>query len=346
VTNESMAPEKSTEAVQEAAAGHDLIVVGASSGGVEALKVLVGGLPADLPAAVLVVVHVAPDSPRLLAGILDRAGALPCQYAQDQEGIRKGHIYVAPPNYHLLVEPARLRVVRGPKENRARPAVDPLFRTAAAAYGPRTIGVILSGNLNDGTAGLSMVKRAGGIAIVQDPTEALYPSMPQGALEAVEVDYVVPLGEMASVLSQVVNQPVPPETTTVLPHGQEETTMVRDADREPLRAERLGPPSAFACPDCDGVLYEIEDARLWRFRCRVGHAFTAEVLRAEKAEVLEQALWIALRTLEEKVDLQRQMAYRAAQRGLALTASEWQEEVHHMEQQVELLRQLLYPAKG
>jgi two-component system chemotaxis response regulator CheB len=285
--------------------------VGASSGGIDALKVIVGGLPADLPAAVLVVVHISPDSPRLLADILNRAGPLPCQYAQDQDVIHRGHIYLAPPNYHLLVEPARLRVVQGPKENRARPAVDPLFRSAAAVYGPQTVGVILSGDLNDGTAGLMAVKRVRGIAIIQDPTDALYPSMPRSALRAVEVDYVVPLAEMASILRQVIHQPVPAKTTILLPNEQEETATVRDADRGRKRAAAIGTPSAFVCPDCGGGLYEIEDEPLWRFRCRVGHAYTVEVLRAEKAQVLEQALWVALRTLEEKLELHQRMAQRA-----------------------------------
>jgi two-component system chemotaxis response regulator CheB len=346
LTNEAVAPEESSEVVPAEAAGHDLIVVGASSGGIDALKVIVGGLPADLPAAVLVVVHISPDSPRLLADILNRAGPLPCQYGQDQDVIHRGHIYLAPPNYHLLVEPARLRVVQGPKENRARPAVDPLFRSAAAVYGPQTVGVILSGDLNDGTAGLMAVKRVRGIAIIQDPTDALYPSMPRSALRAVEVDYVVPLAEMASILRQVIHQPVPAKTTILLPNEQEETATVRDADRGRKRAAAIWTPSAFVCPDCGGGLYEIEDEPLWRFRCRVGHAYTAEVLRAEKARVLEQALWVALRTLEEKLEFHQRMAQRAEQQGLALMASQWQEDIRDMEQQIDLLGQVLYPQEG
>ena len=344
--HETVALERSSETGQENTAGHDLIVVGASAGGIDALKVIVSGLPANLPAAVLVVVHISPNSPRLLADILNRAGPLPCQYAQDQDVIRRGHLYLAPPNKHLMVEPARLRVVQGPRENRARPAIDPLFRTAAVAYGPRTVGVILSGNLNDGTAGLIAVKRAVGIAIVQDPKDALYPSMPQSALEAVEVDYAVPLAEMPSVLLKVIDQPVPAQTATLLPHEQEETALVRDADRGRQRAAMIGTPSAFVCPDCGGGLYEIENAPLWRFRCRVGHAFTAEVLRAGKAEVLEQALWLALRTLEEKIELHRRMVQRAAERGLASMASQWQEDIRDMEQQIDLLGQILYPEKS
>jgi two-component system chemotaxis response regulator CheB len=325
---------------------HDLIVVGASSGGIDALKVIIGGLPAALPAAVLVVVHTSPDSPRLLADILNRAGPLPCQYAQDQEVIRPGHLYLAPPNAHLLVEPGRLRVRRGPRENRARPAIDPLFRTAAVAYGARTVGVILTGDLNDGTAGLTSVKRAGGIAIVQDPADALYPSMPQSAMRAVEVDYVVPLAEMASMWCQVANQPVPAKPTALLPHEQEENAMVQDADRGRHRGAAIGTPSGFVCPDCGGGLYEIEAEPLWRFRCRVGHAYTAEVLRAEKAEVVEEALWVALRTLEEKLELHQRMVERAEQQGRALTASQWREDLRDMERQIDILGQFLYRQEG
>lgn len=341
--NKAVIPEQSSEAVQEDAAGHDLIVVGASSGGIDALKVIVGGLPADLPAAVLVVVHTSPESPGLLADILNRAGPLPCQYAQDQEIIHTSHLYVAPPDHHLLVEPGRLRVVQGPRENRARPAIDPLFRTAAVAYGARTVGVILSGDLNDGTAGLIAVQRAGGIAVVQAPSDALYPSMPQSALGAIEADYIVPLSEMSAVWRQVIHQPVPAATTTLLPSEQEETHTMRDADRGRKRVAAVGTPSAFVCPDCGGGLYEIEEEPLWRFRCRVGHAYTAEVLRAEKAQVLEQALWVALRTLEEKLEIHQRMAARAAERGLALTASQWQADIRDMEQQIDLLGQILYP---
>jgi two-component system, chemotaxis family, protein-glutamate methylesterase/glutaminase len=330
----------------EGATCHDLIVMGASSGGIDALKVIVGGLPADLPAAVLVVVHMSPDSPRVIADILNRAGPLPCHYAQDQEVIRQGHLYLAPPNDHLLVEPGRLRVMRGPRENRARPAIDPLFRTAAVAYGERTVGVILTGDLNDGTAGLIAVKRAGGIAVVQDPTDALYPSMPQSAMRAVEVDYVVPLDEMASLLCQIADQPVPAETMALLPHEQEENAMVQGPDRGRHRGAAIGTPSGFVCPDCGGGLYEIEAEPLWRFRCRVGHAYTAAVLRAEKAEVVEQALWVALRTLEEKLELHQRMAERAEQQGLALTVSQWREDIGDMERQIDSLGQLLYRQDG
>lgn len=344
--NESSALEQHPQTVLEEVQNHDLIVIGASAGGIEALKCLVSGLPAGLPATIVVIVHVSADSPRMLANILNRASALPCQYASDYEVMRKGHIYLAQPDAHLLVEPARLRVVRGPKENRMRPAIDPLFRAAATFYGPRTIGVILSGNLNDGTAGLLAIKRAGGLAVIQDPSGILYPGMPQSALEAVEVDHIVPLAEMSAVLVTLVHQPVQSQGTPLLPHGQEERSMDREVDKEQLQADKdETTPSTFSCPHCQGVLYEIEDSGFLRFRCRVGHAFTAEVLQAEKTEALEEALWMALRTLEEKVELQGRMAQRAAQQGLELTALRWQKTIPEIERQITTLRQLLYADK-
>src|SRR5579864_7798260 len=186
--------------------GHDIIVIGASAGGVEALVKLVGQLPGDLPAAVFVVLHIPAESPSLLPGILERSGPLPASQPGDNEAIRSGHIYVASPDYHLLIEQGRVRQMRGPKENRHRPAIDPLFRSAALTYGPRVVGVILTGALDDGTAGLLAVKRRGGVAIVQDPDEALYPSMPLSALENVEVDYTLPLASIGPQLEQLADK--------------------------------------------------------------------------------------------------------------------------------------------
>src|SRR5215211_1730254 len=181
----------------------DIIVVGASAGGIEALRVLAGGLPADLPASLFVVLHTSPESPAMLADILDRSGSLPALSPKDGDRIRPGTIYVAPPDRHLLIEPNLMRVTRGPKENRFRPAVDPLFRSAAQTYGPRVAGIILTGGLDDGTSGLWAVKRLGGVAVVQDPEEAFMPSMPQSALDQVEVDYTLPLAGMAPLLSRL-----------------------------------------------------------------------------------------------------------------------------------------------
>ena len=178
----------------------DIIVVGASAGGLEALRVIVGALPADLSASLFIVMHTAPDAPGILADILNLAGRLTAKSAKDNELIRPGTIYVAPPDRHLLIEATVVRVTLGPGENRFRPAIDPLFRSAAQTYGPRVVGVILTGYLDDGTAGLLMVKQMGGTAIVQDPSDALVPFMPQNALDHVNVDYCLPINEIAPLL--------------------------------------------------------------------------------------------------------------------------------------------------
>src|SRR5215211_1119499 len=185
----------------------DIIVVGASAGGIEALRVLAGGLPADFPASLFVVLHTSPESPAMLPNILDRSGSLPALSPKDGDRIRPGTIYVAPPDRHLLIEPNRLRVTRGPKENRFRPAVDPLFRSAAETYGPRVIGVILTGYLDDGTAGLWNVKQRGGTTIVQDPADAVADSMPRSALKHVEVDHCVRLVQIPSLLVRLTHEP-------------------------------------------------------------------------------------------------------------------------------------------
>ena len=197
--------------------GKDVIVVGASTGGVEALLALVKGLPQDLPASVFVVMHTAPDSPGVLADILNRNGNLPATNARNRERIKPGRIYVAPPDYHLLIEPGLLRITHGPKENRFRPAVDPLFRSAAQVYGPRAVGVILTGGLDDGTSGLWAIKRLGGTAIVQDPQEAFMPSMPQSAMNRVEVDYCLPVAEIALLLARLASEPVEEEGAYEVP---------------------------------------------------------------------------------------------------------------------------------
>jgi len=234
---------------------HDIIVIGASAGGVEALKALIAGLPANLPAALFVVLHIPAQSPSLLPEILSRAGRLAATHAADGAPIRRGQIYVAPPDQHLLVERGRLRVVRGPRENRYRPAVDPLFRTAALAYGPRVVGVILTGALDDGTAGLLAIKQRGGVAVVQDPAEALYSGMPRSALEHVAVDYCMPLAEIAPLLARLIGEPTQEEGMYPMPEELEQEVRLAEIDIAALTDdEHPGTPSAFSCPECGGVL--------------------------------------------------------------------------------------------
>ncbi len=302
-------------------AGHDIIVVGASAGGVEALAELVRGLPADLPAAVFVVLHIPAYGASVLPGILSRRGRLPAAHPADGDPIRHGRIYVAPPDHHLRGERGRVRRGRGPHENGHRPAVDTLFRSAARAYGPRVVGVVLTGTLDDGTAGLQMIKRRGGLAVAQDPEDALFASMPRCAIENVSVDVVAPLAEIGPTLVRLARQPAPEERETPMPQDLKTLTGVAEFDMGAVEAPREGKPSSYACPDCHGVLWEVQEDDLLRFRCRVGHAFSPESLLASQSDALEDALWTALRALEESAALADRLGERAGERGHGLAAT-------------------------
>jgi two-component system chemotaxis response regulator CheB len=291
----------------------DVVVIGASAGGVEALQAVVSRLPAGLPVTLLVVLHVPRSAPSALPRILDRAGPLPAQAAVDGERLRRRRIYVAAVDHHLLVIDGRVRLSRGPSENGHRPAVDPLFRSAARAYGPSVAGVVLSGSRDDGAAGLLAIKRAGGTAIVQDPADALHPSMPLAALERVAVDHVVPAAKIGDLLAELVG-------TEVDDDGPSPDTDLLDAEvamanRAPLTTDETDAvPAGYGCPQCGGALYEIDEAPVPRYRCRVGHAWSPDSLLDEQAIATESALWMALRALEEKSSLGRRMAASGAER--------------------------------
>jgi len=294
-------------------AARDIIVVGTSAGGVEALETLVRGLPADLPAAVLVAMHLAPGTASILPKILARAGPLPATHPRDGERYETGRIYVAPPDHHLLVRDGLLRLTRGARENVHRPAVDPLFRSAAVAHGPRVIGVVLTGALDDGTAGLSAVKRCGGVAIVQDPRDASYPSMPANALKNVAVDHCVPVSEMAALLARLaggaVTAPAPPPPAAI---KAEDCMTERQQDDEDV-LDKIGSRSTITCPECSGTLWELSDDPV-QFRCHVGHAYSPRTLMAQHTRRLEDALWAAIRSFEESASLSDRVAARFQER--------------------------------
>lgn len=298
-----------------------IIVIGASAGGVESLTKLARDLPADIPAAIFVTIHFPPTGTSALARILQRAGVLAPIQATDNSLIEERHIYIAPPDHHLLVFRDRMRLYRGPRENGNRPAVDPMFRSAALAYGPRVIGVVLSGNLDDGTSGLLAIKRRGGIAVVQDPDDAMFSSMPQSAIDHVDVDYVVRLDQLAILLEELAKRPAVAGETVPSDDARKETefaeldmTRIEDAESHP------GVLAPFGCPDCGGTLWELREGNLVRFRCRVGHAWTSEALLASQSETLDAALWTALRALEENASLSQTLADRARTRGNARLA--------------------------
>ena len=287
----------------------DVIVIGASAGGVEALVRLVRRLPPDLDAVVYVVLHVASSGTSVLSSILDRAGPLPAYAAVDGEPVESGRIVVAPPNRHLLVGRTGVRLGQGPRENGHRPAIDPLFRTAAKAFGPRVIGVILSGALDDGTLGLSAIKEAGGLAVVQDPDDALAPSMPQSALRAVDVDFVVPADGIPGLLAQLVTETV----ADVLPEPRDQPDI---ADTIVVADPNVAPQTGgLTCPECGGPLTPGEPDGVLRFRCRVDHVFSEESLLDAQSRGVETAPWIAIRSLEERAALLRRTSARLRDRG-------------------------------
>ena len=317
-----------------------LVVIGASAGGIEALRDLVGGLPADFRAAIAVVLHTSPQSPGILHEILSRSGPLPALDPHDGERLKAGHIYVAPPDFHLVIEPGRVRVTKGPRENRFRPAIDPLFRSAAQVFGPATIGVVLTGNLDDGTAGLWTIKQLGGSTIVQDPEDAMFPSMPRRALEAVAADYVVPLPDIAALLVRLTTgEPAP--IRAVPEHVDIEVKIASEEDPVSAGVHRLGNPSPLACPECHGVLLEVKEANLVRFRCHTGHAYSPESLLAEINESIEVNLWNAIRAMQEGTLLMRTMAEHAQVVHPAADPAPLGERAGELDRQVEVLRRMV-----
>jgi two-component system chemotaxis response regulator CheB len=310
----------------------DLVVVGASAGGVEALIRLAASLPADLPAAVAVVLHVAPGSASVLPKILERAGPLPAAVACDGDPLERGRIVVAPPDRHLVVEDGQFRLRQGPRENRVRPSVDPLFRSAARDRGAAVVGVVLSGTLDDGSAGLLAIRRAGGRAVVQSPDDALYADMPQHALELAGVDHCVTMEEMGPLLARLVAERV---------EGRRDRTRMRVTPAEGGTPGRPpGNSSAFSCPECGGVLWEPYGGAL-RFECRTGHAFSPRSLAADQADEIEAALWGGLRAIEELAALSRRLQFGATERGATKTAERFARQAEEQEARLVTLRSLV-----
>jgi two-component system, chemotaxis family, protein-glutamate methylesterase/glutaminase len=297
-------------------AARDIIVIGASAGGLAAFRSIVGALPPDLPAALVIVQHLAPSAPSLLAELLSRSGPLPARQPVDGETIPHGMIFVAPPDQHLLIQPGHFHLVRGPKENGFRPAIDATMRSAALAYGPRVSWVILTGMLDDGTAGLLAVKRQGGFAIVQDPHEAPYPSMPVSASRYVDVDLICPVAAIAAHLRELVTTAADMESASTMVGQMDEQSerelRISALDRAAIaQSGQMGVPSTFSCPDCGGVLVEYYDGDLLRHRCQTGHVYSPASFLAQQGEELEHALWAAFRALNERVSLADRLAAEA-----------------------------------
>ncbi len=330
-----------------ATATHDIIVVGASAGGVEALRAIVADLPGDLPASIFAVLHFSARVFSVLPEILTRAGPLPAVHPKDQEPIQRGKIYLAPPDYHLLLAPGHVHVIHGPRENRWRPAIDPLFRSAALVYGPRVIGVVLTGMLDDGAAGLSDVRRRGGLAVIQDPADANFPSMPLSALRYVKTPHRPALKEIAPLLSKLARETAAPEEGYPVPKvmALENRIAAMEANTVDTLNE-LGTPSGYACPECFGPLWKLDGVDIPRFRCHTGHAFSPESLIEAQAAYAEDSLWRVLQSTDERIHLMREMARRAREDDVEPAALRWDEEIKRLERLSEFVKDSLTSSNG
>lgn len=323
--------------------GRDIVVVGASAGGIEALGELMDRLAADIEAALCVVVHIPPVGTSKLAEVIQRPGGPPVKTAEHGESLRPGRVYVAPPDRHLLVVDGRLVLGRGAHENFHRPAVDPLFRSAARAYGPRVAGVVLSGMLDDGTAGLAAVKACGGLAVVQNPEEAIFSDMPLNALRSVEVDHSLPVAGIADLLAKQAQAPVdgPPVPCAKVEAVQLESELGMSVDDIRRMLQRIGRPASIRCAECQGPLWEIKDPSVLRYRCEVGHAFTAQSLEDGQGELVERALWSAVSALEEKAVVCRRIAERSRKGKLGQFAEIYEQRARKAEGEAENIRRAL-----
>lgn len=290
-----------------------VIVMGASAGGVNAILELAPALPRGFPAPILFVQHIGAHRSELWK-LVSARGPNAAVTASDGDVPRPGTIHIAPPDQHMLLDGPVIRLSRGPKEHHARPAIDPLFRSAALDYGPRAIGVVLTGMLDDGSAGLRAIKDCGGTAVVQDPADAHAPSMPQSALAYVDADHVVPLAALGPLLYALARRPATQGSAIAMPQPphapaalrREHAVSLGSHGMENLKA--IASPSPFTCPDCGGVLFELDDKRPARFRCHTGHAFSLRSLAYQQEKVSDAALWTSLRVLQEKEAVLRRLA--------------------------------------
>ncbi|MFZ3485500.1 chemotaxis protein CheB [Sphingomonas sp. 3-13AW] len=319
----------------------DIVVIGASAGGVEALQRLCAQLPADFPAAVFVTQHLSPSARSMLPLLLDRVGPLPARSPSDGDPIGRGTIYVAAPDHHMLLRKGTVLMRRGPNENRTRPAVNSLFRSAALAYGGRVIGVVLTGLLDDGTEGLIAITAAGGTSVVQDPEEAAWPSMPRNALKRDHVSHVAKLADMGKLLLRLVKEEADPTIPLPEEYRIEDRMAAQEFSVLEPGIETPGSPSHISCPDCGGVLNQIESQDEIRFRCQVGHAFTPLGLAVAQSEELERALSVAARTHRDRIRLFEQMGANAHARGLPRAEDRWKEAAEESVQMIAVLEQAM-----
>jgi two-component system chemotaxis response regulator CheB len=315
----------------------DIVVIGGSAGAQRALQLIMADLSPDTEASFFIATHLHWRSPGYLAEILAKAGPLPVSDAVDGQPIERGHVYVAVPDRHMLIIDGTIRLGDGPRENMTRPAIDPLFRSAALSYGPRVVGVVLSGMLNDGASGLSAIKECGGTAVVQRPLDAASDEMPRAALEVVDADAVAPASDLGDVLNRIIATDAGEHVSC--PDRVKLEVQIAAGSRvgsDTLR--EIADPSPLSCPDCHGVLSEVRDQQPLRYRCQIGHATTAEVLAARSGEVME-AMRVALRVMEERVTLVTRMAEDARATGRSTVAELYEARAEEYARYATILRQ-------
>jgi two-component system, chemotaxis family, protein-glutamate methylesterase/glutaminase len=318
----------------------DILAIGTSAGGVKALQLLASEFPGDLPASVLIVIHVPAHSDSMLDSILNRAGPLPAHFARDGMTMERGHIYIGPPDSHLIVDGGKLRLGQGPRENNVRPAIDTLFRSIALCCGHRSVGVVLTGSLGDGASGLHTLHEYGGQTVVQDPGDAAFSGMPEAALTKFQPDHVTSLADMPELVRRLVSQP---QGTPIKPSANliYEVDLAKGGNSSMSQLDRMGQRSLLACPDCHGVMWEIKEGNLLRYRCHVGHAYTAELMSLALDETLRRALNSGQRALDERIALTRTLYKQAHDAGRKHLAESWSRKLAECEREADVLREAI-----
>ena len=315
----------------------DIIALGTSAGGVKALQFLLGKLPAKFDAALLVTIHLAENYVSGFDQILARSGPLPARFARERQTVERGCIYVAPPKCHLLLAGDYLELGYGPRENNARPAIDPMFRSVALCCGSRSIGIVLTGMLGDGAAGLLALKQCGALTVAQEPSDAAFPEMPAAAVRRARPDHVVALAEMPALLKKLVQQPAG-DPFPIPERLRFEVDIARNGHFKMSDMDRIGRRSALACPDCHGVMWEIEEGDIVRYRCHVGHAYTADAMAYALDENLTRALATALRALDERIAITEKLRDKAIDSHHKTSAEWWQRRRDETQREADIIR--------
>ncbi|HEY3918735.1 MAG TPA: chemotaxis protein CheB [Stellaceae bacterium] len=319
-----------------------IVTIGASAGGIESLRAVVAGIPGDCRAAIFVVLHVPPYDPSALPEIIGRSGPLPVSHAEDGERIRARRIYVAPPDHHMLLSARTISVTKGPKENRFRPSIDALFRSAAYSFGAKVVGVVLSGALDDGTSGLWSIKRLGGISVVQDPKDARFESMPLSAMEQVKIDYKLKASAIGPLIGKLSSKKAAIHKTndpTLRKRLSAEMKIAAEAGAFQKGIMDWGELTPFTCPECHGALVKLKEGNMTRYRCHTGHAYSDSSLLEDVMEHTGEMLWQVMRSMEEAVMLLRHLGEHMEERGFEKRASVFLSKARDIERRTRAVRE-------